>query len=278
MIRTELARAARISSTNVGRLMNAPNMNADTATEKMVRSVLRRLRSRFRNISGQSFIDKKSIPPPIGYTEPASAKLAATPVASPRIKSPALRPGDTVAVVAPAAAIERSYLERGVNVLSAMGFRVKVSERVLDRAGILAGTDQERAAELQASFADDSVRAIFAARGGYGCGRILPLLDFESIARAPKPFVGFSDETFILNALVHRSGIVSFHGPMVAMDFARGLSERSADHLRRLLCGEVQSFDLEARETVRPGTADGELIGGCLSVVVAMLATPYAPD
>ena len=84
-------------------------------------------------------------------------------MASPRIKTPALKPGDTVAVVAPAAAIERSYLERGVNALGAMGFRVKVSERVLARAGILAGSDEERARELQEAFADDSVRAIFAA-------------------------------------------------------------------------------------------------------------------
>ncbi len=159
-----------------------------------------------------------------------------------------------------------------------MGFRVKVSERVLDRAGVLAGPDADRAAEVQAAFADDSVRAIFAARGGYGCGRILPLLDFAAIRRTPKPFVGFSDETFLLNALVEKAGIVAFHGPMVAMDFARGLSERSTDHMRGLLCGEISSFELEARETVRPGVAQGELIGGCLSVIVAMLATPYAPD
>ncbi|HTR63632.1 MAG TPA: LD-carboxypeptidase [Candidatus Binataceae bacterium] len=194
-----------------------------------------------------------------------------------RIKPPALKPGDTVAVVAPAAAIERSYLERGVHALGAMGFRVKVSPRVLDRAGVLAGKDLDRAKELQAAFADDEVRGIFAARGGYGCGRLLPLLDFEAIARTPKPFVGYSDETFLLNAMV-QAGMVAFHGPMVAMDFARGLTERCVDHMRRLLCGEMPSFDLEGRDTVHPGRAEGELIGGCLSVVVAMLSTPYAPD
>jgi len=183
-----------------------------------------------------------------------------------------------VAVVAPAAAVERSYLERGVNALGEMGFRVKVSERVLDRVGILAGSDADRTAELQAAFADDSVRAIFAARGGYGCGRILPRLDFAAIARTPKPFIGFSDETFLLNALVGKARIVTFHGPMVAMDFARGLSPRSTEHLRRMLCGELPSFELEARDVVQPGVAEGELIGGCLSVLVAMLSTPFAPD
>jgi muramoyltetrapeptide carboxypeptidase len=199
-------------------------------------------------------------------------------MASPRIKPPALKPGDTVAVVAPAAAIERSYLERGVNALGAMGFRVKVSERVLARAGILAGSDEERARELQEAFADDSVRAIFAARGGYGCGRILPLLDFATIARSPKAFVGYSDETFLLNTIVQHAGMVAFHGPMVAMDFAHGLSARSVEHMRRLLCGELPSFELDARESIKPGKAEGEIIGGCLSVVVAMLATSYAPD
>jgi muramoyltetrapeptide carboxypeptidase len=188
-----------------------------------------------------------------------------------------LNPGDTVGVVAPAAAVERSHLERGVGVLASMGFRVKVSERALARSGILAGEDRERAGELAAYFADPEVKAIFAARGGYGCGRLLPMLDWEAIARTPKIFVGFSDETFLLNTLVDRSGMIAMHGPMVAMDLARGLSERSFEHMKGLLLGEIRSFAMDARETVRAGIAEGELIGGCLSVLVATLGTPYAP-
>jgi muramoyltetrapeptide carboxypeptidase len=188
-----------------------------------------------------------------------------------------LNPGDTVGVVAPAAAVERSHLERGVGVLASMGFRVKVSERALARSGILAGEDRERAGELAAYFADPEVKAIFAARGGYGCGRLMPMLDWDAIARTPKIFVGFSDETFLLNALVDRAGMIAMHGPMVAMDLARGLSERSFEHMKGLLLGEIRSFTMDARETVRAGTAEGELIGGCLSVLVATLGTPYAP-
>ena len=145
------------------------------------------------------------------------------------IKPSALKPGNTVAVVAPAAAIEREHLERGVNVLGSMGYRVKVSEGALARSGILAGDDRRRASELQEYFADPEVKAIFSARGGYGCGRLLPLLDFKAIARTPKIFVGFSDATFLLNALVDLAGMISFHGPMVAMDFARGLSPRAGE-------------------------------------------------
>jgi muramoyltetrapeptide carboxypeptidase len=193
------------------------------------------------------------------------------------IKPNALKPGDTVAVVAPAAAIEREHLERGVNVLASMGFRVKVSQRVLARSGILAGDDRERASELQEYFADPEVKAIFSARGGYGCGRLLPLLDFKTMARTPKIFVGFSDATFILNALVDFAAMVSFHGPMVAMDFARGLSPRGFEHMQDLLGGKLDGFELEAREAMHPGQASGEVIGGCLSVLVATIGTPYEP-
>jgi muramoyltetrapeptide carboxypeptidase len=193
-----------------------------------------------------------------------------------RIKPAALRPGDTVGVIAPAAAIDAEFLERGVNALAARGFRVKVSKHALSRDGILAGSDRERAAELAAGFADPEVKAIFAARGGYGSGRLLPMLDFAALAHTPKIFVGFSDLSFLLNAIVERSAMVCFHGPMAGPAYA--LSRRSFDHLVRLLGGELESFDLEARAAVRPGAAEGEVIGGCLSVVVAMLGTPWAPD
>jgi len=192
-------------------------------------------------------------------------------------KPPALRPGDTVGVVATSATVEPAYLERGVGVLTAMGYRVKVSDRALDRDGIFAGTDHDRARELNAFFVDRAIKAIFAARGGYGCGRLLPLIDFAAIARAPKIFLGFSDATFLLNALVECAGIVAFHGPMVAMDFANGLTRKSLDHLARLLSGETGEIEIEAREVVSPGVGEGELVGGCLSVVVAMLGTPFVP-
>ena len=202
---------------------------------------------------------------------------AGKPLSQSRIKPRALKPGDTIGVVSPASAIDREHLERGVAALKSMGFRVKVSRHALDRDGIVAGPDTARASELQAFFADPEVDAIFAARGGYGAGRILPMLDFDAIARTPKVFMGFSDATFILNALVGRASMVCFHGPMVAMDFARGLGESSLDHLRRLLAGEMGSFELPARAALKAGVAEGEVVGGCLSMVAATLGTPYDP-
>jgi muramoyltetrapeptide carboxypeptidase len=193
-------------------------------------------------------------------------------------KPPALHPGDTIGVVAPAAGIEREYLKRGVAALEKLGFQVKVSPHALDRVGILAGEDQVRAGELAAFFADPEIKAIFAARGGYGCGRLLPLLDFDAFAQTPKIFVGFSDETFLLNALVDKSHIITFHGPMVAMDFARGVSLSATQHLLALLMGTRENVALEAQAVLHPGDAEGELIGGCLSVLVAMIGTPWEPQ
>jgi muramoyltetrapeptide carboxypeptidase len=195
-----------------------------------------------------------------------------------RIKPPPLLEGDTVGVVATAAAVEHEYLERGVAELVRQGYRVKVSERALARDRILAGADEERAEELMRFFRDTEVNAIFAARGGYGSGRLLPMIDFGLMRRNPKIFLGFSDQTFLLNAIVELSAMVCFHGPMVAKDVAGGVSARSMLHLRRLLAGELDRFDLQAAEAIHQGVAQGEVIGGCLSIVVAMLATPYAPD
>jgi muramoyltetrapeptide carboxypeptidase len=191
----------------------------------------------------------------------------------------ALKAGDTVGVVSAAAAVEEQALARGLELISSIGFRARVSKRVLDRDDILAGSDRQRAEELQAFFADPDIRAIFVARGGYGSGRILPLLDFEAMALTPKPLIGFSDLTFLLNPIVERARMVAIHGPMLAIDHQiEERNHRSFDHLRKLLVGEVEGFEMDAQHVIHAGAAEGELMGGCLSIVVAMLATPYAPN
>jgi muramoyltetrapeptide carboxypeptidase len=204
-------------------------------------------------------------------------------IKGPPAKPPALKAGDTVGVISAAAAVEQQALERGLELIATIGFRTRVSKRVLDRDDILAGSDRQRADELQAFFADPDLRAIFVARGGYGSGRILPLLDFAALALTPKPFIGFSDLTFLLNPMVDRARMVAFHGPMLAIDHAieqRNL--KSFEHLRKMLVGELTSFEMEAQHVISPGaargSAEGELMGGCLSIVTAMLATPYAPN
>lgn len=165
-----------------------------------------------------------------------------------------------------------------MELLRAQGYQVRVAPHVLCKDRVLAGSDTQRAADLAQMFADPEVAAVIGARGGYGTGRILPLLDFAALAATPKIFVGYSDHTFLLNALWERAGLICFHGPVVAKDLAQGVSAASFRHLWRLLGGELDGFTLEGRDTIHPGRAQGRLIGGCLSILVAMLGTPFAPS
>ena len=188
-------------------------------------------------------------------------------------KPPALRPGDLIGVVAPGAAVEPEAVHAGVRVLEHAGYRVRVGASVDKRAGYLAGSDAERAADLASMFADAQVRAIVAARGGYGSGRLLSLFDPAVARRHPKIFVGFSDCTFLLTQLVQQADLVAFHGPMVVgLEANRG----GAAALLGLLSGDRAPWNMSAAAIVQPGTAEGMITGGCLSILVATLGTPYA--
>ena len=190
------------------------------------------------------------------------------------IRKPApLRRGDVIGVVAPAGAVDEASLDAGVRVLENAGFRVRLGAAVRKKFGFLAGTDAERVADMHEMFRAPDVNAIIAARGGYGSGRLLPLLDPDVIRAHPKIFVGHSDISFLLNDLVQRAGIVAFHGPLIT-----GLQQRpdAAQHLLTMLTAERIGWHEAAQDVVQPGMAEGPLAGGCLSVIVATLGTPYA--
>jgi muramoyltetrapeptide carboxypeptidase len=182
-----------------------------------------------------------------------------------------------VGVIAPAGAPDEGQLNAGVRILEGWGLRVRLGRSVLARQAYLAGADGERSADLQAMIDDPQVRAIFCARGGYGSQRIVPLLDLGGLVRQPKLIVGYSDATALLNAALS-AGVVGIHGPMVADDLARGLSPRSATRLQTVLTDAGFLWEAEVPVTVRPGQAVGRLVGGCLSVLVATLGTPWAPE
>jgi muramoyltetrapeptide carboxypeptidase len=209
----------------------------------------------------------------MGCSRYPGARLNRAPIRKP----PRIRPGDVVGVIAPAGAVDGERLAAGVAVLEGWGLRVRVGDAVLKRQAYLAGSDEERLADLVRMIDDPDVRAIFCARGGYGSQRLLPRYDLTALARGPKPIVGYSDATALLGAAV-AAGTVAVHGPMVADDIARGLSPRSATHLRTLLGDPAWRWEAEAPVTIRPGTASGRLVGGCLAVLVATLGTPWAPD
>ena len=193
-------------------------------------------------------------------------------------KPPRLQPGDLIGVVSPAAAVQEDKLRRGCQALEALGFTVRVGAHALDRHRFLAGTDVERAQELSQMFADPAVRAIFCSRAGYGSGRLLPLLDLPVLSQQPKIFLGYSDVTLLLNAFVQRAGLVCFHGPLAASELAGTFSARSQAHLFRLLMEGRGEPSIAFPTVVQSGTGEGRLLGGCLSVLVATLGTPFAID
>jgi muramoyltetrapeptide carboxypeptidase len=203
------------------------------------------------------------------------------------IKPARLNAGDTVAVVAPASNLKADYLARGVAELQRLGFRVKHRADILDKVRYTAGSDQRRADELMEAFADPEVKAVWAARGGYGVMRLLPLLDEVVLRANPKIFIGYSDLTALHLYLYRRFGLVTFHGPMAAKDLAQ-ISESCAEHYDResLLAalmqaqpmGEIKSSKTEILHKGSGQPVSGRLLGGCLSLIVAMMGTPDELD
>jgi len=198
----------------------------------------------------------------------------------PVIKPPALRPGDVIGIVAPASDIKPERLAAGARELERLGFRVKFSPSIFAREMYLAGSDQRRAEELMAMFGDPEVRAIFAARGGYGSVRLLPYLDEEALRAHPKIFMGYSDLTTLLVYFQQRFRWVVFHGPMVTREFADGPEHYDEDLLRRTLmrAEPIGEIDTAGVAVLSPGMATGRLTGGCLSLLVSTLGTPYEFD
>ena len=201
---------------------------------------------------------------------------------------PPLAPGGTVAVLSPAGPVKAGDLERGEAFLSRRGYRVVRGRHALARRGYLAGSDGARLSDLQRAIDDPCVDAIFFSRGGYGTTRLLDDLDLAPLARRPRVLLGFSDLTVLLNLVTDRTGLVTYLGPMVASDMGRGLRGQTLDAFDTLIgggggdvvvrCRPGKAAGGARRGFLRPGSVTAELAGGCLSMLVATLGTPYQPD
>ena len=143
-----------------------------------------------------------------------------------RIKPPALRSGDNIGIVAPASYFKRGDFEAGCTALRQMGYNPVYNDSIFDRDLYFAGSVERRVRELENMFARDDVKAIICARGGYGSNYLLTALDIDKISSHPKAFIGYSDNTSLQTYFCDAANIVTFHGPMVAKDFASGV-ERS---------------------------------------------------
>jgi muramoyltetrapeptide carboxypeptidase len=192
----------------------------------------------------------------------------------------ALRPGDRVAVVAPASPFAREEFDAGIAELQRLGFEPVYEPSVFDREAYVAGSAESRAGAIRRALADESVRAIVAARGGYGSVHVLPWLDPWEVRRARKAVVGYSDVTALLTFVCGRCGVVAFHGPTVAGRLDRGPDAYDeATFLAALTRAEpLGPLSAPGLDVLRPGEASGPLAGGNLTQLAASLGTPFAFD
>jgi muramoyltetrapeptide carboxypeptidase len=200
------------------------------------------------------------------------------PAPTPLIKPPALQPGDTIGIIAPASNIKRELLEAGCESLRRLGYKPFYLDSIVERDLYFAGSAQRRMSELAEMFTRDDVRAIVCARGGYGANYLLDSLDLAEVKGHPKIFVGYSDVTTLLTYILDSTGLVTFHGPMVTKDFTHpdGFDLRSWEAALTGISEWTLNFGLESgAKPLLAGSAEGILYGGCLSMLVASLGTPY---
>lgn len=200
------------------------------------------------------------------------------------VKPDRLSPGDTISILSPASpSLTPAHQEQGKVTLEGLGYRVVTGKHANDQRLLFAGTERSRAEDINDAFGNPSVKAIICARGGCGTAQILPFVDFALITQNPKILVGYSDITALQIAVFNATGLLTFYGPMAASDFGKGTTRFTTRSLLNILTQTEDRIALrnpprKEMLTVCPGTAEGILAGGCLSVVIATLGTAYEID
>ncbi len=200
------------------------------------------------------------------------------------LKPKKLQKGDLIGIISPASSVDNPFrLESGVQYIEKMGYNVIVGKNVGKYNGYLAGSDQERLDDLHSMFANKKVKAVFCLRGGYGTARLLDKIDYKLIGNNPKIFAGYSDISALHLALFYKTGLVTFAGPMVGVDFYEDVSPFTEEMFWTLLTsskkfGRIKNPDDEHILSLNTGTANGRIIGGNLSVISALIGTSYFPD
>lgn len=188
-----------------------------------------------------------------------------------------LKTGDTVGLIAPSGPVDRDLVRSGIGYFEGLGLKVKTGAHLFEKKLYLAGDDRDRAQDLNNMFRDPDVKAIVCARGGYGALRIAGLIDLNVIRENPKLFIGYSDISLLLNFFYKRTGMVTFHGPMLGK--IRDGDKPTLRVFEDFLFGEVRTYRYRTPElrVLKPGRAEGHLAGGCLSVIISTLGTDYEP-
>ena len=200
------------------------------------------------------------------------------------VKPKRLKIGDLIGIISPASAPNDLFkIEKGVNYLEGLGYRVKVGKSSGISHGYLAGTDDQRIKDLHDMFSDKEVQAIICTRGGYGSPRLVDKIDYKIIARNPKIFVGYSDITALQMAFLEKTGLLTFAGPMLAVDLYNSISPFTEEMFWKLLTSNKKFGRIEfpGNEKIFPvvkGIAKGRLIGGNLATFLSLAGTQYLPD
>lgn len=200
------------------------------------------------------------------------------------LKPPRIRKGDVVGLVAPASTpSSQEKVEGGVKYLESLGYRVKVGKHVLKVNGYLAGTDEQRLADLNDMLRDATVKAVIAIRGGYGTPRLLGQIDYRAVRRSPKIIVGYSDLTALQLALFRKTGLVTFSGPMSGVEMWNSIDPYTEEHFWRIVTskakvGELENPQSEPIRALNPGRASGRILGGNLSLLLSLMGTPFLPQ
>jgi muramoyltetrapeptide carboxypeptidase len=195
-----------------------------------------------------------------------------------------LKQGDTVGLIAPASPIKDEKLPIALANMEKLGLKVKYTKNIFNKSGYLAGDDKSRLDEIHAMFSDKEVKAIWCLRGGYGCTRLLPQLDYDLIKKNPKLLIGYSDVTALLLAIYKETGLIGIHGVVAISDY---FSKYTFEHTKAMLFGEKDSYHFETvvqenekykqePYTIKSGKASGTIVAGNLSLLTAMIGSPYA--
>ena len=200
------------------------------------------------------------------------------------IKPPALKKGDLIGIISPASTPdELSRIENSVKYFENLGYSVVLGQNVGKYRGYLAGTDQERLDDLHSMFSNKKVKAVFCIRGGYGAFRLLDKINYKLIKSNPKIFVGYSEITALQNAIFTKTGLITFAGPMPAVDFVNEVSSFTEEFFWKLVTskkkiGRIKYPAETSPQTLRKGIVSGQIVGGNLAVLTALTGTKYFPD
>jgi muramoyltetrapeptide carboxypeptidase len=198
------------------------------------------------------------------------------------IKPQRLKQGDVVGVISPSTPVfSKKDLSRGMKLLESLGFKPKLGPKALEvHSTYMAGTREDRLHDLHAMFLDDEVKAIFTTGGGYASIQLLPDIDWELIKENPKIFMGFSDITTLLTAMTEKTGMITFHGPGIeGLDTDTKSGKFTVKSLKNSVTkGEIGKLpNYTEWKALRPGRAEGTLIGGNLDIMLSLMGTPYEP-